>query len=954
MLRNPSFKMFFAVCVVVLLGTRGFIHSEAKVPDLQNLECGLHSLAMRFAAQRVTALHADPEARQAVARALRLKQLCGSTPEADNDLIHQMDDVALADAPPQMHRAERVTPPGGSDFYVAVDGNDAGAGSLSDPFRTLRRASEAVSAARSAARGTPQRAVVYLRGGAHFLRDTLALGAEHSNTLWTAYADEKVVLSGGTPLRGLRWSKFTDDILVSELEPLDAAYAESLRSMPSYTNRTRAQDELPEVDAERSAEHFWGPPPTTFNTLFVGGKRQIRARHPNGDPDDLSGLCFSKADHPEDGEGCAGWARAAGGHGGQLPAGRKVARVSFGPDRGEAPALSHCPQCKLGGFGRFFYDVYDPPEGHPVYNCPVSFQANNSYVSYWSDLLDRPAGMRAVRGAASQWSPSPLWAHPETGIVHMIHPAGWGGWQFQLTRRSRRALDDVLHFGYGGHQEARGGPVESQKFYVENIFEELDSPGEWFYDAAESRLYLWPMHVHQRDALLNSSGARGREVEVEVVAAGLSTLIRIQGAPGSPVANLTLRGLEFTETRSTFMERYEVPSGGDWSIHRAGAVFVQDAENVHVEACKFDQLGGNGVVWSNHVADSSVCDSELTRLGDSGVVSVGKANWLYGTKSTFPIRNKVVGNHIHDLGVYGKQTSCYFQAISAEAEIANNVCYNGPRSGINLNDGFFGRQQLHNNLIFNMVRETGDPIKGSHGPYNTWDRTPYITGNGVEDGYNEIQRGSPNGTSVLNAPAFVTSNFIINGHNGYWALDHDDGSQFCHDTHNVLAWGGYKNFLGHSKNCAHNLILYPGSDERSSGHHRCVTDDNNVFADQFFHDNTCITDDGSMYSFGKSSEGEFPGCGLHNISTTVFHTWNNTFYSPSAEFAGPCGTKDFQDWQHHGQDIGSVVLPTPTTQRIVEMAAQVLNMHVRGVRDMVLDDGNPGETVSGHRYLRIT
>lgn len=100
--------------------------------------------------------------------------------------------------------------------------------------------------------------------------------------------------------------------------------------------------------------------------------------------------------------------------------------------------------------------------------------------------------------------------------------------------------------------------MESQKFYVENIFEELDSPGEWFYDAAESRLYLWPMHVHQRDALLNSSGARGREVEVEVVAAGLSTLIRIQGAPGSPVANLTLRGLEFTETRSTFMERYEV------------------------------------------------------------------------------------------------------------------------------------------------------------------------------------------------------------------------------------------------------------------------------------------------------------------------------------------------------------------------------------------------------------
>ena len=27
---------------------------------------------------------------------------------------------------------------------------------------------------------------------------------------------------------------------------------------------------------------------------------------------------------------------------------------------------------------------------------------------------------------------------------------------------------------------------------VENIFEELDSPGEWYYDNAKGKLYLWP------------------------------------------------------------------------------------------------------------------------------------------------------------------------------------------------------------------------------------------------------------------------------------------------------------------------------------------------------------------------------------------------------------------------------------------------------------------------------
>lgn len=31
-----------------------------------------------------------------------------------------------------------------------------------------------------------------------------------------------------------------------------------------------------------------------------------------------------------------------------------------------------------------------------------------------------------------------------------------------------------------------------QPFYVENIFEELDNPGEWFLDENESILYYYP------------------------------------------------------------------------------------------------------------------------------------------------------------------------------------------------------------------------------------------------------------------------------------------------------------------------------------------------------------------------------------------------------------------------------------------------------------------------------
>jgi hypothetical protein len=36
----------------------------------------------------------------------------------------------------------------------------------------------------------------------------------------------------------------------------------------------------------------------------------------------------------------------------------------------------------------------------------------------------------------------------------------------------------------------------------------------------------------------------------------------------APVVGVTLQGLTFSHTATTFLEGYEVTSGGDWSIHR--------------------------------------------------------------------------------------------------------------------------------------------------------------------------------------------------------------------------------------------------------------------------------------------------------------------------------------------------------------------------------------------------
>ena len=227
--------------------------------------------------------------------------------------------------------------------------------------------------------------------------------------------------------------------------------------------------------------------------------------------------------------------------------GTRIGQVSLGPNRGDSPTLG-CPAC--GTYGTFQYTIFDPPDGHPVYNQPMPGVgwSNSSYFTFWGDPLNRPGG---VKLDLSRWSKQ-NWSDPSTGVVHMFHSGLWGGWQFQISG----ADEGALYFGYGGYQEARGSSISDNHFYVENIKEELDTPGEWFYDAGSSELLLWP----------NTT----RPLSGAVVAASLlSTLIDVRGSPGAPVTDVRVSGFELKGTRSTFMEMYEVPSGGDWSIHRS-------------------------------------------------------------------------------------------------------------------------------------------------------------------------------------------------------------------------------------------------------------------------------------------------------------------------------------------------------------------------------------------------
>ena len=69
---------------------------------------------------------------------------------------------------------------------------------------------------------------------------------------------------------------------------------------------------------------------------------------------------------------------------------------------------------------------------------------------------------------------------------------------------------------------------------------------------------------------------------------------------------------------------------------------------------------------------------------------------------------RVVGNLVREIGIWQKQSSGWFQAVTAQTEIRGNVMFNGPRAAINFNDGFGGGDSVAENLLLNMVRESKD------------------------------------------------------------------------------------------------------------------------------------------------------------------------------------------------------------------------------------------------------
>lgn len=256
----------------------------------------------------------------------------------------------------------------------------------------------------------------------------------------------------------------------------------------------------------------------------------------------------------------------------------------------------------------------------------------------------------------------------EKSIVEFTGPAAW-------------------HFRYFGPK---------RRYYVENVYEGLDTPGEWYLNRETGVLSYLPMPGETPG-------------KTEVVAPVATELLRLSGEPkvGLPVEHLTFRNLIFRHADWVLPPEGHSDAQADWRV--PGAITFTGARDCALEGCELSHFGTYGVALRTGSQHCRIVKCHIYD-GGAGLIRVGET----GMAASPELRcegHVLDNNYLHDYGeVYaGAVGLCVFQ--SSDNQITHNEIHDGYYTGISVgwNWGTGETQAVHNLIEHNHVHHV---VKG--------------------------------------------------------------------------------------------------------------------------------------------------------------------------------------------------------------------------------------------------
>jgi len=254
------------------------------------------------------------------------------------------------------------------------------------------------------------------------------------------------------------------------------------------------------------------------------------------------------------------------------------------------------------------------------------------------------------------------------------------------------------------------------RFYVENMLEELTEPGEWCLDTDTGMLYFLP--------------PEGTVESGEVVAPAIERLIQMIGTQDEPVSHIAIRGFTFTHTLAQFPtpdSYYKTPNAGS-------TIYMENTAECAIEDNFFDAVGGDAIRLQNNSTRNRIVGNEIAYVGAYGIFlgsfqrGFSRHDTMSGDAPSPPewyrypedrdvtvkawpksTHHLISNNHIHHVGVFEKHACgiAMFGISSVDNIVSHNLIHHTPRFGIGLMSGL-GRVIIEYNELHHLSLETCD------------------------------------------------------------------------------------------------------------------------------------------------------------------------------------------------------------------------------------------------------
>lgn len=306
--------------------------------------------------------------------------------------------------------------------------------------------------------------------------------------------------------------------------------------------------------------------------------------------------------------------------------------------------------------------------------------------------------------------------------------------------------------------------------YLQNAYEFLNEPGEFYLNKEEDQVYYIP---RAGEDMSKANAVLGR----------LENLVVFDGTAENPIKNITLAKLNFNYTTwlkandpnglETFQASALINPEDEWDrewIPSTGsAVYGQFIDNINVTESSFSLLGGAGIHLNKGSKNSSITYSQFEKIGAGGILlgDVAKVE-QYPTAESLTENNSIIDNVINDVANTYRGCTGILVGYTKGSKVEYNTVTNLPYTGISVGWGWG----------YNDYDEGKNYVLGGNA----------ITHNYVENVLTEPFLIDGGGIYTLGRQddTVMSDNYIDGVHNEYGGIYLDEGSTGFTVINNVL------------------------------------------------------------------------------------------------------------------------------------------------------------------------